>query len=205
MLGYAKQEIIGKNISDIIFFEQDANPLMKDKLQRGEAIISECKMLKKDGSYIQVEISEGMLPDGNFQTIVRDITERKIIEEKLKEKEQLLIETGRIAKVGGWEFDARTLKGTWTAEVARIHDLDPEQETNAEIGISFYHGENRIKIEQAIREAIELGKSYDLELEMITTKGKHKWIRTIGQAVIEADQVVKVRGSFQDITKRKEV
>jgi signal transduction histidine kinase len=87
--------------------------------------------------------------------------------------------------------------------VARIHELDPDRETNVEIGVSFYHGESREKIETAVREAIELGKPYDLELEIVTARGNHKWVRTIGYPVKKDGKVVKVRGSFQDITERK--
>jgi PAS domain S-box-containing protein len=134
---------------------------------------------------------------------LRTSKERKRSEEALQYHKKLLEETGRIAKVGGWEFDPVSLKGTWTEEVARIHEIDPQMETNAEFGISFYQGESRTKIEKAVKEAIEFGKPYDLELEMITAKGNHKWVRTIGHPVIENGKVVKMRGSFQDITKRK--
>ncbi|MEW6195703.1 MAG: PAS domain S-box protein [Bacteroidota bacterium] len=140
--------------------------------------------------------------DGMIATIA-DITEQKKIERELHEKDLLLEETGRIAKVGGWEFDAITLKGTWTEQLARIHDLDPSQSTNVELGISFYKDESRLNIEKAITEAVAHGTPYDLELEMITAKGNHKWIRTIGHPVVENNKVVKVIGSFQDITEQK--
>ena len=39
---------------------------------------------KKDGSFLQAEVSFKMLPDGNVMGITRDITERKRIEEKFK-------------------------------------------------------------------------------------------------------------------------
>ena len=136
--------------------------------------------------------------------IAHDITERKTAETALAERDALLNETGRIAKVGGWEFDPVTGKGSWTDEVARIHDLDPSAETSAEIGLSFYHGEHRARIEHAVREAVESGKSYDLELELISAKGVRKWVRTIGHPLIEHNRVVRVSGSFQDITDRKQ-
>lgn len=134
---------------------------------------------------------------------VQDITKRKQAEQALRESELLLNETGKIAKIGGWEFDPVTLEGTWTDEVARIHELDPDQPTGVELGLSFYHGESRKMIENAVRDAIELGKSYDLELEIITAKGNLKWIRTSGIPLKEGNNVVKVRGIFQDITEQK--
>jgi len=121
-------------------------------------------------------------------------------EKALKLSEDLLNETGKIAKIGGWEFDVHTLNGTWTKEVASIHDMDPDADTNAAIGLSFYVDESRVKIENAIHEAIENGIPYDLELELVTAKGNRKWVRTIGQPIKSDNNVVKLHGSFQDIT-----
>jgi light-regulated signal transduction histidine kinase (bacteriophytochrome) len=38
---------------------------------------------------------------------------------------------------------------------------------------------------------------------MVTAKGARKWVRTIGQPVMEHGQVVKIWGSFQDISEHK--
>ncbi len=130
--------------------------------------------------------------------------ERKRAENILQQKDELLRMTSEIAKVGGWEFDAVTLQGTWTDEVARIHDLDPQEPTNVELGISFYTDHSRKAIELAIQQTLEQARPYDLELEMTTAKGAHKWVRTIGIPVLEVGKVVKVKGIFQDITERKQ-
>jgi PAS domain-containing protein len=106
-------------------------------------------------------------------------------------------------KIGAWEFDPVTRKGTWTEETARIHDLDPNDETNVEKGLSFYQGEARKIIENAVNDAINKAIPYDLELELISAKGNHKWVRTIGNPIIENGRVVKVQGTFHDITESK--
>jgi signal transduction histidine kinase/CHASE3 domain sensor protein/ActR/RegA family two-component response regulator len=123
--------------------------------------------------------------------------------ESLVESSRLLRETGRLARVGGWEFDPATGKGHWTEEVARIHDLEPDTETSVQMGLEFYPGESRARIEAAVKAAVEHGTPYDLELEFISAKGTHKWVRSICQPVLENGKVVKVRGTFQDITERK--
>jgi PAS domain S-box-containing protein len=163
---------------------------------------------RKDGSEFPAEASISKVEEnGQFQLTVflRDVSERERAEQTLQQKDKLLTMVGAMAKVGGWEFDARTRKGTWTDEVARIHDMDPKEQTSVETGLRFYQGESRTIIEAAVKDAIEHAQPYDLELEMITAKGNPKWVRTIGQPVMLDGAVVKVWGSFQDITGRKHV
>jgi PAS domain S-box-containing protein len=133
----------------------------------------------------------------------QDITERKESEEALKFHEALLRETGHIAKVGGWSFDPISGDGYWTEEVARIHELDSATHASLKDGLGFYRSESRVRIEAAIKEAVDHGTPYDIELNLITAKGRSKWVRTIGHPQIEAGRVVRVQGSFQDITERK--
>ena len=164
----------------------------------------EFRITCKNGEVRTVLIS-GTLIGEDFLAVFFDITERKRAEEALRYHQLLLQEVGRVAKIGGWELNPATGAGTWTEEVAGIHDLDPAEETNIEKGMSFYQGESRTRMERAVREAVELGKPYNLELEMVTAKGAHKWVQSIGNPVVEEGKVVHLRGSFQDITDRKRV
>jgi PAS domain S-box-containing protein len=136
-------------------------------------------------------------------SILIDITDRKLTEEKLRSHEAILQETGHIAKVGGWSFEVATGQGYWTDEVARIHDLEPATPASKEIGLSFYRAESRKRIELALHDAVQNGTPYDLELEITSAVGTHKWVRTIGHPITEQGKVVHLRGSFQDITERK--
>ena len=88
--------------------------------------------------------------------------------------------------------------------MARIHDLEPDTQPTKESGVAFYHGESRARIEAAVQLAIEHGTPYDLELEIVSAKGAHKWIRTICQPLVENGKVVRVCGALQDITERRQ-
>ena len=134
--------------------------------------------------------------------VFRDNTAKKKAEDVLLRNRRILQQTGHIAKVGGWEFDPATGAGQWGEEVALIHDLDSHTKPNKEMGLSFYPGESRTKIEAAVTAAVQHGTPYDLELEFISAKGIHKWVRTIGQPVVENGKVVRVCGAIQDITDR---
>ena len=88
MLGYSRSEILSMHIKDLITEEDlTARPLTLDDLETGEAVLVERQLKRKDGSKIEVEISGKMLPDGNSHGIVRDITERKQMEQAIKASE----------------------------------------------------------------------------------------------------------------------
>ncbi|MCA9622759.1 MAG: PAS domain S-box protein [Myxococcales bacterium] len=115
----------------------------------------------------------------------------------------LLEEVSRMARIGGWEFDPETGRGTWTAEVARIHGVDPNEPTHAARGLSFIAPPFRPLIEAAIVAAIQDGEPYDLEVQLQPREGELKWVRTIATPVMEAGRVVKLQGTMQDITELK--
>ncbi len=143
---------------------------------------------------------------GNVVYVCRislDITEKVRDSERLLHQDELLRQMSSLAHVGGWEFDPSTGLGEWTEEVARIHDVNLEGPVSTRHGLEFFHGEYRKKIEQAIQDAMESGKTGDFELEMITAKGNRKWIRTICHPIAQNGKVIKVRGAIQDITERK--
>jgi signal transduction histidine kinase len=128
---------------------------------------------------------------------------RQQMEAELREKEALLSHMSAVAQVGGWAFDPATGAGTWTEEIARIHDLDPQIRPSVELGVSFYTEESRTKILAAVKAAREQGIPYDLELELVTPKNNRKWVRTIGNPIMEDGRVVRVLGALQDITERR--
>jgi PAS domain S-box-containing protein len=206
--GYSRDELRRLTIRDLR--APHTENLTAEQMAQANAgsILFETMHRRRDGAIFPVEVSSqgATLGEGRMLiSIIRDITERKRAEDALRLKDQLLHLTSEMVKVGGWEFDPQTGKGTWTDEVARIHDLEPGQETNVELGLSFYVDASRSAVELAIKEAVALAKSYDLELEMTSANGTRKWVRTMGLPLLEDGKVVKVQGIFQDITERKEI
>lgn len=84
MLGYdSKEELMGIDIPTQLYFFKADRPKLQDRNK-----IFETKLKKKDCSIIYVEISSNVVYKDNkpafYEGIVRDITERKRIEEQLK-------------------------------------------------------------------------------------------------------------------------
>lgn len=88
--GMAKEDLIGKHISQLPFSEKSLRqkPFRFDLLQQGETVISERVLVRPDGTEVFVEMRSRMMPDGTYQSIFRDITERKTAEEDLRVSEE---------------------------------------------------------------------------------------------------------------------
>ncbi len=133
----------------------------------------------------------------------KDITLRKQAYEALQQSEELLIETGETAKIGGWEFNPETGNLVWTREVFRIHEVAADFLPTLESAIGFYTPESRPVIEQAVGRAISHGDPFDVELAICTAKGNRKDVHSIGRVRIQQNGTRVVSGTFQDITEYK--
>ncbi len=132
----------------------------------------------------------------------QEITEHITTESKLRESEALLTKMGKISRIGGWEVDLETMAPTWTDEVAKIYEVD--EVPPVEEGIKFYSPESLPIIQDAYTKLLTDGDSYDLELQIVTAKGKYVWIRTMGTPIYnDVGNIIKATGILQDITERK--
>ncbi|MDH4154903.1 MAG: PAS domain S-box protein, partial [Nitrospira sp.] len=131
--------------------------------------------------------------------IAEDITHHK-------QQLALMAKTESIAKIGGWHFDFLTDRLWWSDETYRLHDTTPELfSPTVETALSFYTPESRPIIAEAWRSAVTLGQSWDLELELVSVKGRRIAVRATGQVDVLEGRAVRAYGTFQDITERKRV
>ncbi len=88
--GMKREELIGKDIRDMPFTRESMTrqPFRYDLLQQGQAVVSERTLIRPDGSAVVLDMRTKMMPDGTYQSIYRDITERKRVEEALRESEE---------------------------------------------------------------------------------------------------------------------
>ncbi|MBU0604412.1 MAG: PAS domain S-box protein [Gammaproteobacteria bacterium] len=210
LLGYSLDALIGRRFSEFCtpghgaqFQAAFARLPEEQRLQGG------FRLKHRDGGEISVWLAGRAQCDaqGTFlraHCILADMTERDRATRALRERDDLLREMGELAHIGAWAFDVATGHGMWTDEVMRIQEVAPGDDATADLGLRLFHGEHRTRIEQAINDAITHGTPYDLELELVTARGNLRWVRTVGQPVFEGDRVVKLRGTLQDVTARKQ-
>lgn len=90
LLGLTRDEIIGRHISQLPFDEESiaGSPFRFDLLKKGLKVTTERVLVRSDGAKISVEMRSKMMPDGTYQSIYSDITERKHREKELRETEE---------------------------------------------------------------------------------------------------------------------
>lgn len=206
-----KSEAIGKNIIDLLAPQESLNIVSEnfDNLNRDGHWEGDFDVKRKDQSTIPVHITNTYLKDieGNntgFIGVSFNIKERQDSEIELRKSNQLLEASQKISHVGGWEIDVATNELFWTNETYRIYDTSPEEfNPTVDAGVGYFLPESRRIISEAIDKAINHGIGYDLELETLTTKGRHIYVRKTCKATILDGNTIKLTGTFQDITDKQ--
>jgi two-component system sensor histidine kinase/response regulator len=169
---------------------------------------NEWMLQNKDGHCFPVNLTitaiQGTEQDvDGFLYIGQDISELKEIEKVKRRSQKLLLATGEMAKLGGWEFNMTAHKLYWSEEVYKIHEIPIGQEIDVSETINFYTPKARPVIEAAMQDAIENGTKWDLQLPFVTAKKKRLWVRSVGYAEHQKNGNLIIRGAFQDITELK--
>ena len=101
--GYSRNELLGLNTADTYVPEERTGvPDRLAEIARSGSASYERSLLRKDGSVITVEVNAQALPAGNLLATVRDVTERKRLEEQLRQAQKMEA-VGRLA--GGVAHD----------------------------------------------------------------------------------------------------
>ncbi len=207
--GYSRNEVVGQTPrilksgkQDGTFYQRMWQTLLDQGFWNGEI----WNQRKNGEVYLELltinAVRDASGLNRHYLAIFSDISERKRTQDALRRVYQLLDETQRIGKVGGWEFNIQTGKQIWTAEVYRIHEVDPDHDPTVEKGLDFYTPTSKPIIQQALQHAIERGQPFNLELEIMTAKGHLRHVHVIGKTDLEHHRIY---GFFQDITERTQM
>lgn len=205
LLGYKKEEVLKMSLADLIpAYHHDFFRDYLTRIQQNRKDAGLMKTLHRDGSTLFWLYNNVLEKDSKGKDYVIgnaiDLTERLKLERDLKKTKEMLEQTNRVARVGGWEVDLVNDQLIWSDITKEILEIDHNYQPKRGEGFKFYYGESRKRLEKAFEKALQSGVPFSLELQLITAKKRLIWVRCNGKAEIQNGVCKRVFGTFQDIT-----
>ncbi|KMT64601.1 PAS domain S-box protein [Catenovulum maritimum] len=178
------------------------------KAKLGSVDENEWTYIHKSGERVPVLLAVTAIVDDDgsilgYLGVARDLRVEKAKDYEQLRNHKLLEATGKMAQLGGWEFNLVNGELYWSEQVYKIHEIEVGTEIIVDEAINYYAPEHRQTISNAVQNCIENGASWDLQLELITALGNRIWVRATGEGIREQGKVVKLVGAFQDISSIK--
>jgi len=214
IFGYAPEETIGRHITLLIPPELHAeeNTILA-RLGRGERIEHfETVRVTKSGKRLDVSLTISPVRDSKGQVIgaskiARDISDRKRIEDALRESRAqltLALESSRTA-IFDWDVAAR--RGVWNDQMAALYDFNPaESYITAEQWRKLFHPLDVDRLSHEYERVAKDVDKFQFEFRTIRPDGEIRWILSHGRIVRDAHgNAMRLIGTHTDITDRKQV
>ncbi|MBD3615744.1 MAG: PAS domain S-box protein [Gracilimonas sp.] len=137
--------------------------------------------------------------------IAADITEFKLIEEKIKKSESRLNLAQRIGNIGSWELNLEENELVWTDEIYRIFEIDPDQfGASYESFLDLIHPDDREIVDQAYTDSLQNNTPYHIKHRLLFPDGRVKHVEEHGETFYNEEGIpIRTIGTVQDITESK--
>lgn len=199
LLGYSEEELLANRID--YFLHPEDHQSSESELQKMREGNRQAQFINrfitKEGQTLWLDWNNTVVYEEELiYSVAKNITEEK-------ELEDLLERANKMARIGFWDVDVMKKTQYWSAVTKEIHEVSPDFTPTVEEGIQFYAPEAVQTITEIFNQCQKFGTPYDLELPIITAKGRKIWIRTQGQAEFRDGICKRVFGTIQDITDLK--
>jgi PAS domain S-box-containing protein len=210
--GYTPAEVVGLTTPRVLksgkMHREDYEELWSAVLSR-QAVIREMINKSKDGRLIIIEASLNPVLDSNrnisgFLAVQRDVTERKLVDERLRESEEkfrLISENVAdyilVLDLGGRHVYSNASYRAVVGDTAEPSTSDP---------ILDIHPDDRNRVREAFDETIRTGLGKQVEFRIVLPDGTTRLLEANASVIrSDAGEVVNVVVVSRDITVRKKI
>ena len=217
--GYSREELASRTFKDVTHPQDlEGDMALVARLARGEIERYQTpkRLIRKDGRVAHVLTSRSVVRDATgapmyFVGQIEDVTDRVLAEEALKRNQQALqrseaslARAQHIARLGSWDWDLGTGEVTRSAELLELFGLEPGAVSKRMWSLLDYvHPDDRERVRRTVEDASHEGQPYRLEHRIVRTDGSEGVVLHQGEPVFEDGRVVRMVGTYLDITERK--
>jgi PAS domain S-box-containing protein len=212
LLGYEAGELLGRNAFDFVHVDDQDRVIAAfgESIQNPNSMVSaEFRFLHRDGSWRFLEgISRAYVDEqGEVVGLInsREITDRKLAEKSLQEKEYLLSEAQRIGRIGSWSYDIWKEILTFSDEMYRLLDILPEEfQHNKNEFLALVYPSDRSAAASWMADMREGTQAKDLNFRIFHKNGELCYLHCTGAVEFDsAGKPVRFIGTTQDVTERR--
>jgi PAS domain S-box-containing protein len=217
VFGYAQDEILGQPLGRLLpsrFADAHARQIREFGAQVGQAIqirkSREVTGLRKNGEEFPAEASASKLTiDGvtTYTVILRDVSERKQVDNRLRESEERFALAAQATDAGIWDWDLRANRLYLSPSWKRMLGYQEEEIENCfSSWETLVHPDDKADLLETLQAYLD-GKlpTCKLEHRLRHKDGSYRWILSHGVSLVnESGEPYRLAGSNVDITVRKE-
>jgi PAS domain S-box-containing protein len=214
LFGYTREELLGKGIEVLMperfrdRHEDHRADYAADADTRLMGAELELCARRKDGSEFPIEVSLGPLKSAAgmlLSSAIRDITDRKRVEDELHRSREQLAEAERVARMGSLEWDLTSDHTTWSDGLLAMHGLTRVEFDPSSAGADQHvYPEDRQHVRETLERAIAERSLFTLEYRANRADGRVRTLRSHGEVVVDATgEPIRVVAIVQDITDAK--
>ncbi len=215
--GYSRAETLGNNWNFLLRddHQQQGVSRLQQAVRDGVACDLVLRSYRKDGQQFWNELTLAPMRDeqgiSHYVALQSDVTAReqlasqvRLQSDELLKQSYLFSQTEHIANLGGWVLNMPQQTMDWSAGCFRIYELDPKNGTpNLNEALSYLDASGRVQAEQTLQQLIDGQEQFDIEVRLLTAKGKTRWLRIRGISERDGSELVRVYGALQDVSARK--
>jgi PAS domain S-box-containing protein len=212
--GAAAQRLFGQSVDEALGKPLDAffAPHLQDEvgtvmslIMAGERIRHfETEIMRPDGLPLPVSLSlcrVSGVASSAVVVIARDLTEQHLAQASLAEVETRIEEGESLAHIGTWMWDVRTGAIQWSAELHRIHAVDPlEFDGTLESHLELVHPDDRAGVHSGMTEAVRSGQLFDRTYRVVAASGRVTTVYVRARPTFDsAGRVIGLRGIGHEV------